>query len=227
MVSANIARSIYRFSQFNRAVALPSKSTVPLNRFLTSTVSHRYSEASTSPPNTEQAEKTEEQKHVEELTLKNEDLAKEIEEFKDKYRRLLADRENDRVRKQKEVGDAKLFGIQSFSKSLLEISDVFEKALDSVKKEELAASEDEKLKTLYSGLTMTESQMISVFKRHGLCKLPLQLGDAFDPTVHEAMMEVPAPSDAESPGTVAYILRTGWKLNDRCIRAAQVGVYKH
>ncbi|KAA0204024.1 hypothetical protein HAZT_HAZT002478 [Hyalella azteca] len=143
----------------------------------------------------------------------------------DKYQRALAERENVRTRLEKQVSDAKLYGIQGFCKDLLEVSDVFRKALESVPEEELKSSTNGHLKTLYDGLSMTETQMLTVFKRHGLVRVPLEPGQPFDPSWQEAMFEV-ASDGSHKAGSVAHVLRPGWKLHDRCIRSAQVGVIK-
>ena len=66
--------------------------------------------------------------------------------------RSLAETENVRTRSQKLVSDAKQFGIQSFSKDLLEVADILEKATESVPKDEL--DNNEHLKNLFEGLTI-------------------------------------------------------------------------
>ncbi|KAK7017527.1 GrpE protein 1, mitochondrial [Halocaridina rubra] len=173
------------------------------------------------------AEATEAEKQLQEqiaaLTKENESLVEQATDFKDKYQRTLADRENVRVRLQKEIADAKQYGIQSFCKDLLEVSDVFHKAIDSVPKEKVEKGSSD-LKTLYDGLVMTENQLLSVFRRHGLSEIIPEIGEKFDPSLQEAMFELPLPD--KDPGTVAHVIRSGWKLHSRCIRSAQVGVVK-
>ncbi|XP_018018329.1 grpE protein homolog, mitochondrial [Hyalella azteca] len=160
-----------------------------------------------------------------ELNKQIEILSSDVANYKDKYQRALAERENVRTRLEKQVSDAKLYGIQGFCKDLLEVSDVFRKALESVPEEELKSSTNGHLKTLYDGLSMTETQMLTVFKRHGLVRVPLEPGQPFDPSWQEAMFEV-ASDGSHKAGSVAHVLRPGWKLHDRCIRSAQVGVIK-
>lgn len=70
---------------------------------------------------------------------------------------------------------------------------------------------------------MTESQLIKVFNRHGLVKID-PLGEKFDPNLHEAMFQLPA-ADKE-PGTVAVVTKIGYKLHERTVRPAIVGVTK-
>ncbi|XP_032076055.1 grpE protein homolog 1, mitochondrial [Thamnophis elegans] len=156
------------------------------------------------------------------LTEEKTKLEQQLKEITDKYKRALADAENLRQRTQKLVEEAKLYGIQSFCKDLLEVADVLEKATESVPKEELK-DENPHLKNLYEGLAMTEVQIQKVFKKHGLVKLN-PLGAKFDPYEHEALFQVPA--EGKEPGTVALVSKVGYKLHSRTLRPALVAVVK-
>ncbi|XP_033010035.1 grpE protein homolog 1, mitochondrial [Lacerta agilis] len=149
-------------------------------------------------------------------------LEEQFKEITDKYKRALADAENLRQRTQKLVEEAKLYGIQSFCKDLLEVADVLEKATESVPREELK-DENPHLKNLYEGLVMTEVQIQKVFTKHGLMKLN-PLGAKFDPYEHEALFHV--PMEGKEPGTVALVSKVGYKLHGRTLRPALVGVVK-
>ena len=83
-----------------------------------------------------EAEVTEENPEVRELKQINADLTTSVEDWKskhdeilDKYRRAIAESENMRKRLTKQIEDGKIFGIQSFSKDLLEVADVLDKAV--------------------------------------------------------------------------------------------------
>lgn len=141
--------------------------------------------------------------------------------LQDKYRRSLADGENLRNRLTKQISEAKIFGIQSFCKDLLDVADVLGKATETVPKEEIN-DKNPHLKTLYEGLVMTEAQLQSVFKRHGLEPVN-PLNEKFNPNFHEALFQ--QESDKES-GTVVVVSKIGYKLHDRVIRPALVGVSK-
>ncbi|XP_069488106.1 grpE protein homolog 1, mitochondrial [Ambystoma mexicanum] len=145
-----------------------------------------------------------------------------LNELTDKYKRALADTENLRQRSQKLIDEAKIYGIQSFCKDLLEVADVLEKATESVPKDEIKA-DNPHLKNLYEGLLMTEVQMQKVFKKHGIRKLN-PVGAKFDPYEHEALFH--APVEGKEPGTVALVTKVGYKLHDRTLRPALVGVVK-
>uniref|UniRef100_A0A914R7N9 Uncharacterized protein n=1 Tax=Parascaris equorum TaxID=6256 RepID=A0A914R7N9_PAREQ len=72
----------------------------------------------------------------------------------DKYTRALADTENVRRRGQKQVEDAKLFAIQGFCKDLLEVADILDLAVGSIKKDVEA---NPQIKSLHEGVEMTRT----------------------------------------------------------------------
>lgn len=107
--------------------------------------------------------------------------------FQDKYKRALADSENLRTRLTKQISEAKIFGIQSFCKDLLDVADVLGKATETVPKEEIN-DKNPHLKSLYEGLVMTEAQLKAVFKRHGLEQVN-PIDEKFNPNYHEALFQ--------------------------------------
>lgn len=141
--------------------------------------------------------------------------------FQDKYKRSLADNENILSRSRKQIDEARLFGIQTFSKDLLEVADILGKATESVPKEEI--EKNISLKNLYDGLLMTEAQLQKVFNKNGLEKIN-PLNEKFDPYSHEALFQIPFPD--KEKGTVAVVEKVGYKLHGRTLRPALVGVVK-
>lgn len=99
----------------------------------------------------------------------------------------MADGENLRNRLTKQIEEAKIFGIQSFCKDLLDVADVLSKATESVPKAEIS-DRNPYLKSLYEGLVMTEAQLQNVFKRHGLEQVN-PLDEKFNPNLHEALFQ--------------------------------------
>ena len=135
--------------------------------------------------------------------------------------RALAEVENTRQRMTNQVHDARRFGIQNFSRDILDVADVLEKATDSVPESELKKGANPSLLSLFEGLKMTEEQLQKVFNKNGLKKIEA-LGEKFDPAFHEAVFQVPG----DKPGTVAVVSKVGYLLNGRTIRPALVGVTK-
>lgn len=125
--------------------------------------------------------------NVEALTKEVKELKEKNDELMDKYRRSLADSENLRVRLNKQIADAKIFGIQSFCKDLLEVADILGSATKAVPQDQLNDSNPH-LKNLYEGLTMTNASLLQTFKRHGLEPMN-PLNEKFDPNLHEALFQ--------------------------------------
>lgn len=74
---------------------------------------------------------------------------------------------------------------------------------------------------------MTESQLMKVFNKHGLESISPSLGDKFDPNFHEALFQVPVQAaEAQVPDTIAIVQKIGYKLHNRTLRPALVGVFK-
>ncbi|GBM24630.1 GrpE 1, mitochondrial [Araneus ventricosus] len=157
-----------------------------------------------------------------ELLEEKEKLLEDVKNLNDKYMRALADNENIRNRMRREINDAKQYGIQGFVKDLVEVADVLGKATESVPKEALE-SDNPHLKGLFQGLQMTEAQLLSVFKRHGVAKIN-PIGEKFNPNLHEALFEQVDAS--KEPGTVGTVTKVGYRLHDRVVRPAMVGVVK-
>eukprot|EP00088_Acartia_fossae_P010183 TRINITY_DN15041_c0_g1_i1.p1 TRINITY_DN15041_c0_g1~~TRINITY_DN15041_c0_g1_i1.p1 ORF type:complete len:248 (-),score=34.15 TRINITY_DN15041_c0_g1_i1:186-929(-) len=183
----------------------------------------RYLFSSKSDKTEGEAEKPEEDNQTEAekaLAAKLAEMEEKNAELLDKYRRSLADFENLRNRMNKQVADAKVFGIQNFCKDLLDVADVLHKAVDSVPEEALK-TESHFLKDMHQGLQLTESQLLKVFERHGLVQ-ENPLGQKFDPNKHDALFQIPAPD--KEPNTVLDVQKIGYILQGRTIRPAAVGV---
>lgn len=134
----------------------------------------------------------------------------------------MADSENMRKRLTKQIDDAKIFGIQSFCKDLLDVSDILGHATEAVPKEELN-DKNPHLKTLYEGLSMTKAQLNQVFKRNGLEQIN-PIDEKFNPNYHEALFQQEVPK--KDPNTVVVVSKIGYKLHERVVRPALVGVSK-
>ncbi len=135
-----------------------------------------------------------------------------------------------RRRMQKQVSDAKQFGVQGFCKDLLEVADILNAATQSVPQDVLSAADcSPHLKGMHEGLLMTETQLQKTFDKHGLVQIAPAVGEKFDPSVHEAMFVMPLPADnsvAAKAGDVAAMTKIGYKLHERTLRPALVGVFQ-
>ena len=143
-------------------------------------------------------------------------------EFKDKHLRLLVEMENLRRRTEKEVADARLYGISRFAGDVLAVADNMHRALATLD-EEVRAGADAKLISLIEGVELTERELHKTLEKHGVKKFTPQ-GEKFDPNLHQAMYEVPN-SDVPA-GHVAQVIQSGYMIGERMLRPALVGVSK-
>ncbi|XP_077271994.1 grpE protein homolog, mitochondrial Roe1 [Temnothorax americanus] len=189
------------------------------------TITEKKKPDATDVPPVSEATTENEKKLKTELELINKEVA-ELKEsrdtLEDKYKRALAEGENIRIRLTKQINDAKLFGIQGFCKDLLDVADILGKATESVPKDEIT-ERNPHLKSLYEGLVMTEAQLHKVFKKHGLVSLN-PVNEKFDPNEHEALFQQEV--EGKEPGTIVVVSKVGYKLHERIVRPALVGVAK-
>ena len=165
---------------------------------------------------------------VEKMQTKEQEYRTQIEDLKDKMVRTLADMENLRERTSRQLQEARQFATQSLVKSLVEVADNLERAAGSILKNENMDEMDVDramtlLHSLRDGVIMTDGILMKILEKEGVTRFD-PLGDQFDPNVHNALFEV--PDATKEPGTVAVVIKKGYMLHDRAVRAADVGVVK-
>jgi molecular chaperone GrpE len=149
-------------------------------------------------------------------------LAKEAADARDRWMRALAEMENLRRRTEREVADARAYGIANFARDILAVADNMDRALKALD-DELREKADAAVKGLLDGVELTERELHKVLEKHGVKKLE-PAGEKFDPNFHQAMYEVPDPS--VPAGTVVQVVQAGYTIGDRVLRPALVGVAK-
>ena len=152
---------------------------------------------------TEKAEKVAEEKTAEEL----------LTEEKDRYIRLFAEFENYKKRTQKEKMEFYQYASQDLIVSLRGVLDDFERAI-----KELAKNENiEELK----GVELIYNKFKNKLVEKGLKPIEVKTGDDFNVDYHEAITQIPAPSE-ELKGKIVDVIEVGYQLHDRVIRFARV-----
>ncbi|HZD88561.1 MAG TPA: nucleotide exchange factor GrpE [Pseudolabrys sp.] len=147
---------------------------------------------------------------------------KEAADYRDKLLRTLAEMENLRKRTEREIGDARAYGITGFARDVLSVADNMHRALEAVDPS-LRESADAKVKSLVEGVEMTERELLKALEKHGVKKFSPE-GQKFDPNVHQAMFEMENPD--VPPGHVAQVMQAGYMIGERVLRPAMVGVSK-
>lgn len=149
-------------------------------------------------------------------------LAAAVDELRDKFLRAVAETDNVRKRAERDVAEARAYGIANFARDTIGVADNLARALDAIGPE-ARASADETLKALLDGVDLTRREMRNTLKKHGVRELDPK-GEKFDPNFHQAMYEVPDPEAAA--GTVVQVMQTGYAIGDRVLRPALVAVAK-
>ena len=144
-------------------------------------------------------------------------LQAERNELKDRLLRALADAENARKRADKDRREAENYGGSRLARDMLPIFDNMKRALDAAGEEQRAAAAG-----LIEGVELTMRELQNVFGKHGIEIIAPEVGDKFDPQLHQAMFEAPVPGTRA--GEIIQVTAEGFMLHDRLLRPAQVGV---
>ncbi|PWJ44139.1 nucleotide exchange factor GrpE [Sediminitomix flava] len=161
-----------------------------------------------------------EEQETAEVSSNEEELGKvqqELGEMKDKYLRLYSEFENYRRRTSKEKLDLIKNANEELIKDVLTILDDFERAQKNTK------TETEEGEKIMEGLDLIKSKLAKQLEGKGLKEIEDSTGKDFDMDIHEAITQIPAPSD-DLKGKVVDVIEKGYTLNDKVIRYAKVVV---
>ncbi|MGB3314116.1 MAG: nucleotide exchange factor GrpE [Albidovulum sp.] len=144
-------------------------------------------------------------------------LRAERDDMRDRFMRALADAENIRKRGERDRREAEQYGGSKLARDLLPVFDNLKRALDAAGDETREVA-----KGLIEGIELTMKELISVLGKHGVEPVVPEVGDRFDPLLHQAMFEAPVPGT--QAGDIIQVMTEGFMLHDRLLRPAQVGV---
>ena len=148
------------------------------------------------------------------------ELERELEEVRQHVLYAQAETQNVRRRLEQEKVSAATYASTGFARDMLSVKDNLDRALAAVPEE---LREDERIRSLLTGIEATSRELDNVFSRNGITKIEA-MGQTLDPNRHQAMIEIPAP-EAE-PGTIVQEMQAGYMIKDRLLRPALVGVAK-
>ena len=141
----------------------------------------------------------------------------ERDDYRDKFMRALADAENSRKRADRDRREAENYGGSKLSRDLLPVYDNLSRAIGAASEEM-----DESAKAIVEGVQLTMRELVNVFRKHGIEPITPEVGDKFDPKLHQAMFEAPLPGT--KAGDIIQVSSEGFIQHDRLLRPAQVGV---
>ena len=149
---------------------------------------------------------------VEELSVE-EQLKEELAKEKDKFIRLFAEFENYKRRTAKERIDLFKTASQDVMVSLLPVLDDFDRAYIEISKTEE--------KDLLKGVELISNKLKDTLKKKGLEPIVVKQGDTFNADDHEAITQIPAPTE-DLKGKIIDVIEKGYKLGEKVIRFPKV-----
>lgn len=155
-----------------------------------------------------EAEQQKEQKSPEEQ------LQDQLVAEKDKFMRLFAEFENYKKRTTRERIELFKTASQDVMVSMLPVLDDFERALTHIE-------EDKEAEELRKGVLLIYNKLLTTLEQKGLSKIEVKKGDTFNADDHEAVTQIPAPSD-DLKGKIMDVIERGYKLGDKVIRFPKV-----
>lgn len=147
-------------------------------------------------------------------------LQAEVASLKDRVLRTMAEMENLRRRTEREVADAKSYGVTSFAREMVSAVDNLQRAVASVPAD-AKADASPAIQSFIQGIELTERDLLSRMARFKVQPIET-VGSRFDPNRHEALFEM--PDESVPSGTVVQQVETGYVIGERVLRPAKVGV---
>ncbi|MGS2763619.1 nucleotide exchange factor GrpE [Sinomicrobium sp. M5D2P9] len=169
------------------------------------------------------------EENTENQGLSTEDLLKEeLAKEKDKFLRLFAEFENYKKRTAKERIELFKTAGQDVVSAMLPVLDDFDRALAEIQKQgnsEVNVGETGNRNELLVGVELISNKFSEALKSKGLMEIETAQGDMFDAELHEAITQIPAPTE-ELKGKIIDVVEKGYRLGDKIIRYPKVVVGK-
>ncbi|MBC2845618.1 nucleotide exchange factor GrpE [Winogradskyella flava] len=143
-----------------------------------------------------------------------EQLRDQLAAEKDKFMRLFAEFENYKKRTNKERIELFKTASEGVMVSMLPVLDDFERALMHIE-------EDKEAEELRKGVLLIYNKLLTTLEQKGLSKIEVNKGDTFNADDHEAVTQIPAPSE-DLKGKIIDVVERGYKLGDKVIRFPKV-----
>ncbi|MCY3878888.1 MAG: nucleotide exchange factor GrpE [Rhodobacteraceae bacterium] len=153
---------------------------------------------------------------AEEHAALQEELLQAVAE-RDKYHRAAADHQNARKRAEQERDAANKYGVTRLARDLLPTYDNLKAALANIREADSGVPEK-----LTEGIELTQRELLRTLNAHSVTIISPQCGDPFDPNLHDASFYA-ASQDMEA-GRILQVMADGFKIHERLLRPAIVGV---
>ena len=141
-------------------------------------------------------------------------LKEELQGEKDKFLRLFAEFENYKKRTAKERLDLFKTASEDVMLAILPVLDDFERALSHIE-------EDKEAEELRKGVHLIYQKLLTTLEKKGLSAIKVEQGDVFNADDHEAVTQIPAPTD-DLKGKIIDVIEKGYALGEKVIRFPKV-----
>jgi molecular chaperone GrpE len=141
----------------------------------------------------------------------------ERETQEDRIKRIAADYANSQKRLEREARTRIDYAIQEFAKEILPVMDSLDRALG-------AAEQSRDVERFIEGIRLVDKQFHDILARHGVQPIETNLGETFDPEVHDVLAVT--PTDEYPEHAVVEVVERGFKIKDRVLRPSKVLVAK-
>jgi len=165
-------------------------------------------------PEVEQSESTDDQ-NVDDPLDPMAALQQERDELFERLQRVSADYQNYIRRSNESAANSVELAKGDLAKQFITVLDHFDNALAK-------EPESDETKALFDGVKIVRDELLRVLKGAGVEPIAVEVGDAFDPEKHEAMLRQPA--DGIKTNHVSMVMQTGYQQGQRTLRPAKVAV---
>ena len=143
-------------------------------------------------------------------------LLEERDDYKDRWMRAVAETDNLRKRAMKDAQNAASSAVSKIAEDVVTVYNNLNRALAAITDEQREANS-----SLVEGIELTQKDIFNIFEKNRISLIEPQVGDKFDPNLHQAMFEAPVPG--HEAGTIIQVVAVGYEIGGR-LKAAQVGV---
>jgi molecular chaperone GrpE len=151
---------------------------------------------------------------TEEALSPEEQMQIDLDKEKDKFLRLFAEFENYKRRTSKERIELFKTASQDVMVSMLPVLDDFERALMHIE-------DDKEAEELRKGVVLIYQKLLKTLEQKGLEAIKVEAGDVFNADNHEAITQIPAPTE-DMKGKIIDVIEKGYKLGEKVIRFPKV-----
>ena len=145
------------------------------------------------------------------------EVVRERDDYKDKWLRAHAELDNVRKRARREIAEAQTFAVADVLRDLLDVLDNFERAAGAA-----AGAPAGDAEAIRNGVGLIHGRLREILGARGLVPSPTAKGDLFDPSIHEAVMQM--DGEGVESGAVLEVAQAGYRLGDLVLRPCRVVV---